>query len=374
MSGLESLARAVITAALPIQTQALFGNDESVSALFLVGSVAALSIALLIPRLSLLLGRIRLGIAGIALLGASVLLFMLQMIPAQVLGFALRAIGSALFIAVMSMFIMDHVRRHLLGRSEPLRLLYIGVAWSLGPLAGVVLEETWGHWAPFAASSAAVFALLCYFAALRLSNAPAIGTETQAATVTSLAHLRRFFRQPRLVLAWLHAIGRGFFWGTFTIYTPLYAVETGLGARVGGALVGIGSAFLLAMPLWGWCARRFGIRRVSLVSFPIACASTLMVAVLTPWPWVATVFLMLATLAMSAIDGYGNALFLRACKPSERTTMTPIFSAQRDIGDIGHAAVYAVLLSFFSLQIVFITAALVLAGLTWLAMSINRRL
>ena len=61
LSGLEAVTRAVIAAALPIQTQALFGNDESVSALFLIGSVAALSIALQIPKPILLNRREQAG-------------------------------------------------------------------------------------------------------------------------------------------------------------------------------------------------------------------------------------------------------------------------------------------------------------------------
>jgi MFS family permease len=374
MSGLEALSRALITAALPIQTQALFGNDESVSALFFIGSIAALSMALLIPRLTLAIGRARLIVIGLSLLATATGLFVLQMIPTQIFGFVCRAAGASMFTAVLSMFIMDHVRRDQLGRSEPLRLLYIGLAWTIGPLAGVQIEEMWGAWSPFAASAAAALMLLGYFLFLRFSNAPAILAETRRAPVMPVAHLGRYFAQPRLVLAWLHGAGRGFFWGTFIVYTPLYCVETGLGAKVGGTLVGVGSAFMLAMPLWGWCARRFGIRAVSLISFPIAAIGTLAAGLLTAAPWIAAGFLMLATLAMSVIDGYGNVLFLRACKPSERTAMTPIFSAQRDIAEISYAAVFAVLLSFFPIQVVFLTASLVLTGLTGLAFRINARL
>lgn len=80
---------------------------------------------------------------------------MLQIVPAQVLGFAVRAMGTAVFFAVLSMYIMDHVRREQIGRSEPLRLLFIGLSWTFGPLIGVKLEEFWGPWAPFAASGSA---------------------------------------------------------------------------------------------------------------------------------------------------------------------------------------------------------------------------
>ena len=138
--------------------------------------------------------------------------------------------------------------------------------------------------------------------------------------------------------------------------------------------MGIGSAFLLAMPLWGWCARRFGIRAVSLFCFPLAATGMFAAGFLTSAPWVATGFLLLATLSMAIVDGYGNALFLRACKPSQRTAMTPIFSTQRDIAEISHAGAFAVLLIFFPIQVVFITSGIVMVGMLVLAFSINRRL
>ena len=368
------MTRALVAAALPIQTQALFGNDESVSALILIGSVVSLAVALFIPKISLMIGRARLCFAGLALLALSTMLFMLQIVPAQVLGFVVRALGTAIFFSVLSMYIMDHVRREQIGRSEPLRLLFIGLSWTFGPLIGVKLEEFWGPWAPFAASGAAAFALIGYFWMLRLGNSPAIGSETRRVSAASWANLRVYMAQPRLVLSWLHGIGRGFFWGVFNIYTPLFAVQTGLGAAVGGTLVGIGSAFLLAMPAWGWCARRFGIRTVSLVCFPLAALGMFGAGFLANTPWVATGFLLLATLSMAIVDGYGNALFLRACKPSQRTAMTPIFSTQRDIAEISHAGAFAVLLIFFPIQVVFITAGVVMLGMLVLAFSINHRL
>ena len=52
LSGLETMTRSLIAAALPIQTQRLFGNDESVSALVLIGSVAALAIAVNLVELA----------------------------------------------------------------------------------------------------------------------------------------------------------------------------------------------------------------------------------------------------------------------------------------------------------------------------------
>ena len=372
--GLEGLGRALVTAALPVQTLEIMGSDEGVSSLFLAGAVAALSMAFVVPRLVLWLGRARLCSLAIALLAASSALFILQEIPTQVAGFVVRACAVAALYAGLSLFIMDHVRRRELGRSEPLRMLSVGIGWTLGPAAGVQIGNLWGPWAPFAASGLAALCLLIFFWTLRFRNLPIVQPASRRRIENPLAHLAEFLSQPRLVLAWLLATGRGIFWGSFIIYTPLYAMATGLGAGVGGLLVSIGSASMLFMPLWGWAARRFGIRRVSLIAFPAGAVSMAAAGFLSAWPWIGALSLVCGAWALTVIDGYGNALFFRACKPSQRTAMTPIFSAQRDLANISQAGLFAILLSFFPIQAVFITLSVVLFGLALLSTRINRRL
>lgn len=372
--GIEALGRALVAAALPLQTLELMGSDEGVSTLFLIGSVVALTMVFLVPRLVLMLGRARVVTFGILLIAAATGLFTLQELPSQVLGFVLRACGVAILYAGLSLFIMDHIRRRELGRSEPLRMLSVGLGWTVGPVAGIQMAAHWGPEAPFLASALTAAVLLGYFWALRFRRLPILRANPNRRVAPPLKHLAQFMAQPRLVLAFVQATGRGMFWGTFVVYTPLYAVATGLGAEVGGLLVSIGNGFMLLMPLWGWTARRYGIRRVSLVAFPLAATAMILAGWLAFWPWVGAVAAICAAGAMSIADGYGNALFFRACKPSQRTAMTPIFSAQRDIANIAHAGIFAVLLSFFPIQAVYITMGLVLFGMTLLATRINKRL
>jgi MFS family permease len=374
LSGMEAFSRALVVAPLSIQTQELIGSDEGVSAMVLAGSVAALSVALLIPRLAVAFGRARLCAAGIALALAATGFFTIGVVSAQLAGFIARAVGSAVFFATLSMYIMDHVRRDRIGRSEPLRLLYIGLGWTVGPVAGVELGLAFGPWVPFVAAAAVIAAQLVYFLFLRFSNNPAVRAAPRRRPVVARHHVREYFSQPRLITAWAHAVGRGFVWNAFNTYTPLFAVATGLGAGAGGLMVGIGSSFMLAMPLWGWLARRFGIRRVSLVCFPLGAAAAVAAGSLSATPWLAAGLILVMTLSMSIVDGYGNALFLRACKPSQRTTLTPIFSTQRDFAEIGQAAVFTVLLSLLPIETVYVALGLVLAGLTVLTLRIHPRL
>ena len=372
--GLQAFIRALVTVALSVQTMAIMDSDEGVSALFLVGSLAALALAFVIPRLADWLGRARLCSLAILLVIAASGLFILQEPPTQVLGFVLRACGIAILFAVLSMFIMDHVRRRELGRSEPLRMLSIGLAWTAGPFLGAQIEILWGPWAPFAVSAAVAVVMLIYFWVLRFRKLPIVRAVEPRGFESPFANLAGFLAQPRLVLAWLQALGRVMFWACFVIYTPLYAIEIGLGQGVGGLLISLGSGFMLLMPLWGWAARRFGIRRLSLTAFPLAALSMTGAGLLSAWPWLSALFLVCGACAMTAIDGYGNALFFRACKPSQRTAMTPIFSAHRDLANITQAVLFVVLLSFFPVKVVYLTLGLVLFGLTLLSLKIHRRL
>ncbi len=372
--GLESLGRSVIAVALPIQTQRIMGSDEGVSALFLVGAVAALGLAHFIPRLIERLGRVRLSALGILFMAAAAALFVFQDLSTQVLGFVLRAGGFVFLYAGLSLFVMELIPRDKLGRSEPLRMLSVGIAWTVGPLLGVWIEALWGPWAPFVASAAVALVLLGYFRRLRFRDRPACVPKAQSQAAGPSTSLAGFLAQPRLVLSWVQAIGRTIFWASFLIYTPLYAVTTGLGAEAGGLLVALGSAFMLMTPVWGWLARRFGIRRVSVAAFSLSAVAMTAAGLLAATPWLGAACIVAGVGAMSMIDGYGNALFYRACKPSQRLAMTPIFAAQRNVADITQAGIFAVLLSFFPIQAVYLTLGAMLLGLAIVSTRIHARL
>jgi MFS family permease len=350
------------------------GSDEGVSALFLVGAVAALGLAFLIPHLIERLGRVRLSALGILLMASAAVLFVIQDLPAQVLGFVLRAGGFAFLYSGLSLFVMDHIPRDKLGRSEPLRMLSVGVAWTVGPLLGVWVEAQWGAWVPFAVSAAVALVLLGYFRHLRFDDRPHCAPRSRCRAARPWANLAGFLAQPRLALSWAHAIGRTVFWASFLIYTPLYAVATGLGVEAGALLVALGSAFMLMTPVWGWLARRFGIRRVSVAAFSLSAAAMTGAGLLAATPWLGGACIVAGVGALSMIDGYGNALFYRACKPSQRLAMTPIFAAQRNVADIAQAGLFAILLSFFPIQVVYLTLGAMLLGLAIISTRIHGRL
>src|SRR5260221_8521547 len=126
---------------------------------------------------------------------------------------------------------MKHVERKDLGRLERMRIFFAAGAWTLGPWLGVRLAAL-GPWAIYGASAASCLAMLGYFWFLRLADHPAVPVMTLPPP-NPLRFFPRFFRQPRLRLAWVLAFGRSCWWTTFFVYGPILAVTTGLDAAAG---------------------------------------------------------------------------------------------------------------------------------------------
>ena len=70
-------------------------------------------------------------------------------------------------------------------------------------------------------------------------------------------------------------------------------------------------------------------------------------------PSVAVILLVIAALGATMLDGSGHVLFLQAVRPRERTEMTGVFQTYRDAANQAVPGIFAVLLKFFSLPVVF---------------------
>src|SRR3546814_9940748 len=80
--------------------------------------------------------------------------------------------------------------------------------------------------------------------------------------------------------------GRNVWWVVYFIYVPVYAVESGLGAEVGGAIVSMGTGFMFLAPITGRLVRRVGLRRVFLCGYLLGSVSTFLVAAASGHPWI----------------------------------------------------------------------------------------
>ena len=103
----------------------------------------------------------------------------------------------------------------------------------------------------------AALTLLTFFLDLALADSPSLQPATEPPP-SPLRFVPRFVSQPRLVLAWVLALGRNGWWVMNFIYTPIYVANAGYRPEAGGALVSLGLAPMLLVQVWGGSARPSG--------------------------------------------------------------------------------------------------------------------
>jgi len=363
---LESFARAILATVIPLEALELLGRGDQVSLLFFLVSAIGLCGSFSVPWFVRRTARRWVYTAGALLLVVAGVFLAQDTLTGQFLGMASRVLGVVAMTICISLYIMDSIPRRDLGRAEPMRLFYSAGAWTAGPALGVFLRTEVAESAPYVVSAVTGLVMLGYFWFLRLGDRPEIGPPMQARVPGPLRNLRRFLAQPRLRLAWLIAVGRNAWWAMFFIYTPIYAVQSGLGEVAGGVIVSLGTGLLFLMPIWGWCVRRFGIRRILVSAFGCGGVLTLAVAAGMDTPWLAAVFLLAAAFSMTVMDAAGNMPFMLAVRPSERARMTSVYATYRDMAELAPPGLFSVLLRAFDLGAVFVVggaSVLMLAGL-----------
>jgi predicted MFS family arabinose efflux permease len=250
---------------------------------------------------------------------------------------------------------MQRIPRKELTRFEPKRVLSAVVALAIGPWLGVYLESRVTHWLPYGLTVGCALLTIAYFRLLGLHRDRL--RESQARSANPLRHIRRYFSQPRLRLAWWLTVARSSWWSVFIIYTPIYAEHSGQGELVGAAVISIGTAWALTIPVWGFVGRTYGVRRLVLIGFVANALTMTAVFLFRDHPPIVIGLLVLAALGATIIDGAGNVLFMRAVRSWERSEMTGVFLTYRDASQLAPPGLFTVLLQFFALPVVFISAA-----------------
>jgi hypothetical protein len=294
-------------------------------------------------------------------------------VPTLAAGLVLSTFAFACIEITSQLYLLDHVPRQALKHFEPIRIFAIAGPWTVGPWLGVYLQRKIAFVAPFAIAAGAALILLILFWSLRLGE-NAVLTAMRRPPPNPVRYLHRFFAQPRLRLAWTLAAARSSWWNMFYVYTPIFAVTSGLGAETGGILASIGTGWIWLVPFWGWVGRRFGLRRLLQAGYAVAGVLSICAALAFGTPWLGAGLLVLAALGTEIIDGAGNLLYLRAVRAYERSEMTTVFVSFRDVAQLGPPAVCSLLLSLFSLSSVFIASGLMMIAASSLASRIPRRL
>lgn len=344
LTGIDGLGRSLLVGVLPLIALKAFNNKETIATVYFASAIITLVFTLNIATLENLLQRRRLLTLGGIMLIIAIFFFFAGNAPLFAIGIGLRSAGSTIFAVCMSLYIMDYIGKAELTRSESRRMIYNGAAWLLGPVIGVWIYENSPEFVVYLVSAIATVLMLIYFWRLRLGNDPVIRPARSRAQ-NPIHAIVRYFRQPRLRIAYLITLSRACFWAAMFVYGPIYVVEANLPSWIGGVLLSGASGLLFFSPLVQRLADRFGTRQVIIVCFLLVGSSLFALGLIGPSQPIGLFFWILGSLGAGGIDVLGNIPFMRMVRPRERSEMTMVFTTWRESSSLlTQALVYLTLL------------------------------
>ena len=353
---LQNLPRGMLLTVIPLQAYARMGNAQDTSVLLFAVSIGGILAALTLPLIIRRIGLYPAYLLSSTAMVVSALLMMSEQVSIFSTGLFCHVFAIAAAEVTLSLYVMGRVARAQITSFEPLRVFFNVLALTIGPILGVYLENRVMHELPFISCAVLMIVAVGWFRVLGLQHTTV--PASKSGSVNPLKNLSRYLGKPRLRLAYGLVLARSAWWTMFIIYVPIYAKQSGLGELTGAAIVSIGTAWTLSVPFWGWIARRYGVRRLMFLGFSLSSALTLVVRLVIEAPIIASVLLVISALGATMLDGVGNVLFFRAVRSGERSEMTAVFVTYRDAGQLLTPGVFAVLLSYFALPVVFSAAAL----------------
>ncbi len=359
----QTFSRGILLSVIPLQALSLLGTAQRTSILFFAVSVGGILAALVMPVLIRKVGNHSAFLVSCLAMLVSAVLLSFEDEWVFSIGLFIHTFSIAGGEVSLTLYVLARIARGQLTAFEPLRVFASVLALTIGPFLGVFLEQRGGHGLPFLIC--AVFAVLAvaYFRLLGLHRVQLPVSHSYDSN--PLRFLQRYIRQPRLRLAYGLILARSCWWTMFVIYVPIYATQFGLGELTGAAIVSVGTAWTLTVPFWGWVGRRYGVKRLLRWGFSLTSVLSLSVYLYTAVPLLASVLLVITALGATMLDGIGNVLFYRAVRGRERSEMTAVFATYRDVSQLATPGLYAVLLNFFTLPIVFLSASVWMMTAAW---------
>lgn len=332
LAGLEAGVRGMLIATMPLAVYRAFGDAAVVSSLYFAVGVLSMVAGLMVPWLTRTVPRRWMYTIGVGFYLLGAVLAVIGGPWPTALALLANAIATATVFVCFNAYVLDYVARVDLGRSQSTQMFYAAASWTAGPVLGVILLDLWRP-LPFLVAGGFAAVLLAAFWRLRLGN----GKEIQKArgpAPNPLAYLGRFLAQPRLVAGWLFAVLRSCGWWVYVVYVPIYSIESGLGDKLGGAMLSASNALLFTAPLMLRFVHRTTVRIAVRNAFLLGGAAFLAAALIQPWPWAAVALMAMGSVFLVLLDVAGGLPFLMAVKPSERTEMAAVYASFRDVSGI----------------------------------------
>jgi len=353
LAGMEAVIRGTTLSVFPLLMYRAWGSAAVVSEIYFVIGLLSLVTALTVPALSRHVPRQR--IFSIAIL-MYVLACVLGIVGGKLTTLALlcAVMGAATSFVCFNAYVLDFVDKTEFSKLETLRLFYGAWGWVLGPAAGVWLLSLW-HGAPFVLVAIAALAMLWMKTQMQLGNGKTITTQ-QPRSIHPVANVRRFFSQPRMVVGWLIPLMRSCGWWFYFVYVGIFAVENGLGDKVGGYASSVANMGLMAAPLMLRWMRNHSVRRAVRMGCLLSGLCFIGATLVAPFPWATVMVLAVGSLALVLLDVCAGLPFMMAVKPSERTEMSSVYSSFRDASGILSPGLAWLVLLFFPVSAVFAAA------------------
>ena len=216
---LEAVGRALLATIVPLLAFQYLKDAQKVTLLYLVLNGIGLAVGVMLPMLLHVVARRWILTVGCLFYIIAGFAFAQANLTGLVIGLSGQVLGTALLELTINLYLLDHIPRRELNHFEPKRLLFSGTAFAVSPWLGVWLHHNVLENLTFYVVAGFAVLLLGYFWRQRLSDNEAI----QAASgppPNPFRFLPRFVAQPRLVLAWVLAVGRNGWWLMFFWASP----------------------------------------------------------------------------------------------------------------------------------------------------------
>ena len=372
LASFEAAARSILISVFPVLLLRGLGNAEGVSEIYLLAGLVSLVVALVTPFIAQYVARRWLYTAGcLGMINGNILA--LAAGP-QWMGTVLIANAASLVIMTIcfNAYVMDFIERTSLGKNESTRLLYSGAAWAIGPALGVWLMDISPD-IPFLVSIIACLCLLGFFWYLRMGDGKVI-VKAQRPARNPLSYIARFLKQKPLVAGWLFASVRSVGWWVYIVYLPVFAINNGLGDKLGGTALSVSNAFLFAAPLMLRFIVSKNVRMSIVLGFGASGILFLVAALSSFMPLVTIVALVAATVFLVLLDVCAGLPFLMLVKPSERTEMATVYSTYRDVSSVATPGIARLILIFSPVTGIFLVCGLGLLACAAVALRLPKRL